>query len=167
MAQTISDPRELFAHKLGAALTMERTVLEILEENEQKATEDELKQQLAHHRDETEQQIQNLEQAFTALGRSPQRKPCPAIEGLREEGATMTSQVSQDLIDSVILGGAAEIEHHEIAVYDGLITNAEQMDQDDIVSLLEENLDQEEHTLKEVEKAAEKEAKKLAERVSA
>jgi hypothetical protein len=35
----------------------------------------------------------------------------------------------------VILGGAAETEHHEIAVYEGLITKAEAMGEQDIVGL--------------------------------
>jgi ferritin-like metal-binding protein YciE len=48
-------------------------------------------------------------------------------------------------------------------VYTGLITKAEAMGEEDIVALLEENLEQEEHTLKEVEKAAQEKAADLAE----
>ena len=58
----ITDPQQLFLHNLGAALTMEQTVLEMLKTNEQKAQDDELKQQFSHHRQETEGQIRNLEQ---------------------------------------------------------------------------------------------------------
>jgi ferritin-like metal-binding protein YciE len=75
----------------------------------------------------------------------------------------MISQTSDALIDAALLGGAAETEHHEIAVYDGLITHAEQLGHEDVVALLQENLDQEQHTLKEVEKASKKQAKQLAE----
>lgn len=53
-------------------------------------------------------------------------------------------------MDSVILSGAAETEHHEIAVYEGLITEAQAMGKRDIVQLLRENLEQEKHTLTEV-----------------
>jgi ferritin-like metal-binding protein YciE len=166
MAQ-IGDPKQLFQHKLGAALTMEQTVVTMLQELEGKAREDELKQQLSHHRQETEGQIRNLEQAFTALGTTAQRQPCPVIDGLEKEGKELLKQTSTELHDAVILSGCAEVEHHEIAVYDGLITFAEQLDADDVVALLEENLEQEEHTLKEVEKAFEKQSKQLAERISA
>ena len=41
------------------------------------------------------------------------------------------------------------------------------MGEDDVVALLKENLEQEEHTLKEVDKAFEKQSKKLAERIVA
>ena len=166
MAQ-IGDPKQLFIHKLGAALTMEETVLSMLEELEQKANEADLKEQLSHHADETRQQIANLGQTFGALGIEQKKQPCPAIEGLEVEGKEMLQQTAQELYDAVILSGCAEVEHHEIAVYDGLITMADEMGEDDIVALLEENLEQEEHTLKEVEKAFEEQAKKLAEQVTA
>jgi ferritin-like metal-binding protein YciE len=163
----IGDPKTLFQHKLGAALTMEETVLTMLNELEGKAHEEELKQQLSHHADETQGQIRNLQQAFSALGVETQKQPCPTIEGLQTEGQQMLQQTATSLHDAVILGGCAEVEHHEIAVYDGLITMADELDADDIVALLEENLDQEEHTLKQVEKAFEKQSKQLAETVSA
>ena len=44
---------------------------------------------------------------------------------------------------------------------------ANELDLDDVVTLLEENLDQEQHTLKEVEKAFKKQAKEQAEKVAA
>jgi len=166
MAQ-IGDPKQLFQHKLGAALTMEETVVGMLQELEGKANETELKEQLSHHRDETEGQIRNLTQAFGALGSEPERQPCPVIDGLKTEGEQMLQQTSPQLHDGVILSGCAEVEHHEIAVYDGLITLADELGEEDIVALLKENLEQEEHTLKEVEKAFEKQAKQLAETVSA
>ena len=166
MAQ-IGDPKQLFVHKLGAALTMEETVLSMLAELEQKANDAELKEQLSHHHDETRQQVANLEQAFSALGLQRKKQPCPAIEGLEVEGKETLQQAAQELYDAVILGGCAEVEHHEIAVYDGLITMADEMGEDDIVALLKENLEQEEHTLKEVEKAFEQQSKKLAERITA
>jgi ferritin-like metal-binding protein YciE len=163
----LTDPKQLFLHKLGATLTMEETIVTMLKELEEKANSTELKEQLSHHRDETEGQISNLTQAFSAAGKEPQRNPCPVIEGLEKEGKETLQQSSPELHDAVILSGCAEVEHHEIAVYDGLITMADELNLDDVVSLLKENLEQEEHTLKEVEKAFEKVAKEQAERIPA
>ena len=159
----ITSPIQLFTHKLGAALTMEQAVLQMLQKLEQEAKDPELKEQFSHHRDETADQVKNLQQAFSALGKTAETQPCPAIDGLKEAGEQMIGETSNELIDAVLLGAAAETEHHEIAVYDGLITHAEQLGEDDIVALLEENLEQEEHALKEVEKASQREAKRLAE----
>ena len=166
MAQ-IGDPRQLFVRKLGSTLTLEQTIVTTLKELSGRANDTELKRQLAHHREETEQQIRNLNQIFAALGGQAAAQPCPVIDALEQEGKQMLQQTTPELHDAVILSGCAEVEHHEIAVYDGLITIAEQLDHDDIVALLEENLEQEEHTLKEVEKAFEEQAKQLAERVTA
>jgi ferritin-like metal-binding protein YciE len=47
-------------------------------------------------------------------------------------------------------------------MYEGLITKAEAMGADDIVALLEENLDQEKHTLEEVKQASQKLSQELA-----
>jgi ferritin-like metal-binding protein YciE len=163
----LSDPKQLFMHKLGATLTMEETVVTMLKELEEKANSSDLKEQLSHHRDETEGQISNLTQAFSAIGKEPQRNPCPVIDGLEQEGKDTLQKASPELYDAVILSGCAEVEHHEIAVYDGLITMADEMDMEDVVALLKENLEQEEHTLKEVEKAFQKVAKEQAERIAA
>ena len=159
---TIDTPQQLFTHKLGAALKMENTVLQMLGELEQNVQQDKLKEQFRHHADETRQQISNLEQAFSALGESAQEKPCPAIEGLQKEGQETIQQAGDRVIDAVILAGAAETEHHEIAVYEGLITHAGSMGHDDVVALLEENLEQEKHTLREVDKATQEFAQQLA-----
>jgi ferritin-like metal-binding protein YciE len=163
---SIETPNELFVHKLGATLTMEQTILEMLENLEGEASDPKLRRDLRQHHQETQQQIQNLQRIFEALGEEPQKQSCPAIEGLEKEGKEMVKEVDDSLVDSVILGGVIETEHHEIAVYDGLIIKAEQLDDDDIVALLQENLEQEEAALDKAVKAAEKSAKQLVEQYS-
>jgi ferritin-like metal-binding protein YciE len=153
MFERLNTPQELFHYKLGAALTMENTVLEMLGDLEKHAQRDQLKQQFRHHAEETRQQIHNIEQAFAALGEDADDSPCPAIEGLEKEGKANIKKADDSVVDAVILAGAAETEHHEIAVYEGLITEAEAMGKQEIVSLLRHNLEQEEHTLQEVKQA--------------
>ena len=58
--------------------------------------------------------------------------------------------------------GGGPREHHEIAVYEGLITQAEAMGQDDVVRLLRENLEQEQHTRGEVKQHTEQVARETA-----
>jgi ferritin-like metal-binding protein YciE len=158
---SVDTPHELFVHKLGAALTMEETILDMLENLESEASDPQLKRNLQQHHQETQQHVANLQQVFRALGEEPETQPCPAIEGLEKEGKQMLKQADDSLVDAVILSGVIETEHHEIAVYDGLIITAEQMDDQDIVALLHENLEQEEATLDKAVKAAEQSAKEL------
>ncbi len=71
----------------------------------------------------------------------------------------MLGQVDESLYDAVILSGVVETEAHEIAVYDGLITKAQAMGEEDIVALLQENLESEQQTLQKARRASEKLAK--------
>jgi ferritin-like metal-binding protein YciE len=144
---TIETPRELYLHKLGAALKMENTILSMLPQLEEHANDPQLQQALRHHLEETQGHVRNLEQAFRALGEEPDDSPCPAIEGLEKEGQANLKMVNDSLNDAVIVSGVCETEHHEIAVYEGLITNAEAMGEQDVVALLTENLENEEATL--------------------
>jgi ferritin-like metal-binding protein YciE len=160
LGETIESPRELYVHKLGAALKMEKTILEdMLPELEEAANDSGLKQSLRQHRRETEGHVKNLMQVFRALGEQPDEQSCPAIEGLQKEGHSMLGQVDESLNDAVILSGVVETEAHEIAVYDGLITTAHAMGEEDIVALLQENLESEQQTLQKARKASEMVAK--------
>jgi len=158
----IKDARKLFVHQLGEALNMERTVLTMLKKNEQTAEDPELKRLFEHHRDETEGQISNLEQAFSSLGETPAGHTCYAMEGMKKEAQDAIEKVAPELLDGALAGGATHVEHYEIATYNGLITQAEAMGQEDIVVLLQENLEQEQHTLTEVEQSAQRLAERAA-----
>jgi ferritin-like metal-binding protein YciE len=161
---SIETPRELFVHKLGAALTMEETILEMLENLQEEASDPTLRRNLQQHYKETQQHVANLHQVFQALGEEPEKESCPAIDGLEKEGKQMIKEADDSLVDAVILSGVIETEHHEIAVYDGLIITAEQLDDQDIVALLHENLEQEEAALDKAVKASEQSAKQLVAR---
>lgn len=150
MAQ-IGDPRKLFAYKLGIALSTERTVLSMLKENGRKASDAELKEGLQAHVGETEQQIMNLEQAFSALGLKASGHSSATAEGLKQEGKELLEKVPEEMADAVILGAAAHMEHHEIAMYEALISMAEAMGEDDVVAVLQENLEQEQAMLQQVQ----------------
>ena len=150
MFDKLNNQRELFGHKLGSALTMEQDVLDMLGNLEDKAQRTELKQQFHHHAEETRQQIDNIEQVFRALGEEPDESPSPVTKALDKEAKADIKMADDSVVDAVILTGAAETEHHEIAVYESLITQAEELGQPDAVRLLQQNLEIEQHTLEEV-----------------
>jgi ferritin-like metal-binding protein YciE len=156
MFEHLDTPQELYNHNLGAALKMENTVLEILDENIEHAQDEHLKDLFRHHEEETHEQIKNLELAFAAFGWEVDDTACPAIEGIQKEGKANVKKTDESLVDSVILAGAAETEHHEIAVYENLITDAKAMGKNEVVELLQKNLEQEQHTLEEVKGEAQK-----------
>jgi ferritin-like metal-binding protein YciE len=162
----LETPPELFTYKLGSALTMENDVLEMLGDLEEEARSDELKQHFRHHAEETRQHVRNVEQAFAALGEEPEDQPCPPIEAIAKEGRANIKRAEEPLVDSVILAGAVATEHHEIAVYEWLIREAQAMGRADVVALFEQNLEQEEHTLEEVKRATDRVAAETVQRAA-
>ena len=150
----IKDARELFVHQLGEALNMERTTLTILKQSEQAAQEPQLKQLFAHHRQETEGQVGNLERAFSALGEEAAGHLCHGMDGMKKEGQELVEKLSPEVLDGALASAATHVEHYEIATYEGLIGMAGAMGEQDVVALLQENLEQEQHTLREAEQTA-------------
>ena len=84
------------------------------------------------------------------------------MDGMKKEAQDMIEKVSPELLDGTLAGGATHVEHYEIATYKGLITDAESLGKEDVVALLQENLEQEEHTLMEVERTAQRLAQRAA-----
>ena len=159
---TIETPRDLFLFKLGAALKMENTIVGMLPQLEEHAQDPELKQSLHMHLEQTQGHVRNLEQAFSALGAEVDDSPCAAIEGLEKEGQASLKMVDESLNDHVIVSAVCETEHHEIAVYEGLIMKAEAMGEQDVVALLQENLENEEQALQRAEQKGQQLAQRAA-----
>jgi ferritin-like metal-binding protein YciE len=159
MFERLNTPEEIFSFKLGAALKMENTILDMLGDLEEHAQREELKQSLRQHAQETHRHVENIEAAFRQLGEEPDDSPCPAIDGLKSEGKATIKKTDDSVVDAVILSAAAETEHHEIAVYESLITNAEARGASEVVALLRENLQSEQQTLEQVKRTAEEVAR--------
>ena len=124
MFEHFNTPEEIFSFKLGSAHNMEKKLLEVLEELEQAAQRDEIKQALREHREETRQHAMNIEQCFALLDEEIDDSPCPVIEAMAKEGKAMIKKTDDALVDAIVLVAATESEHYEIAVYETLITNA-------------------------------------------
>jgi ferritin-like metal-binding protein YciE len=158
----IKDARELFVHQLGEALNMERTALTVLKRNEEAAGEAEVAQLFADHRRETEGQIANLEQAFSALGEKAAGHVCHGMQGMKQEAQELIEKIAPELLDGALAAGATHVEHYEIATYEGLIVHAEAMGEQDVVAVLQENLEQEQATLRKLETTAARLAQRAA-----
>jgi ferritin-like metal-binding protein YciE len=151
----ISNTQEKFLHELGDIYDAEQQFLKGQQEMLQQASDPTLKQMLERHIGESEGQVQVLEQVFEVLGEKPKRESCAAAKGLVTEAQKVLKEAqTPELRDCLIGGSAAKVEHYEIASYRGLITGAQQMGQDQVVTLLEKNLQQEEQTAQKVEQSA-------------
>ena len=150
MFERFEKPAEAYEFKLGAALTMEKKIVEMLEENIAAAQDAKVKDLLRTHQQETKNHVEVLEQVFsTSSGTSTIRRVRRSTT-LEKEGKATVKKTDDSFVDSVILQGAVEVEHHEIGVYTNLILNARAMGRQDVVDLLEKNLHSEENALQKV-----------------
>lgn len=155
MFERLHTPEETYNWQLGAALKMEKKIVGMLDELIEESHDESIKQLFRTHQQETRGHIENIEQAFSAMGWEVDESPCPAIEGIEKEGKATIKKTDDAIVDAVILEGAMETEHHEMAVYENLIINARAMGRDDVAQLMQRNLDQEQHALQKVKTLAE------------
>ena len=145
MPDKMNDPRDLFLHELGDVLYAERTLVKALPKLQREASDEELAKGFEEHLAETKQHVFNVEQAFEALGERPKAEKCAGIEGIKQEHDEFVSNESPspEVLNSFLTGAGARTEHYEIAAYEGLVTSAEAMGENEVVKLLSENLEQE------------------------
>jgi ferritin-like metal-binding protein YciE len=157
----MSDPRDLFLHELGDVLYAEKTLIKALPKLREEASDEELASGFADHLEETRQHVKNLEQAFEVLGEPATAEKCPGIEGIKKEHDDFVANESpsSDVLDAFLTGAGARTEHYEIAAYEGLVTMATAMGEDDVASLLNKNLEQERAALAKMQRIGKRLAK--------
>ena len=137
----------LFHDGLRDVLYAERKALQALKRMARAAQGEELRQAFETHRDETEVQVQRLQQVFEGLGKRAQGKTCAAMDGIVEEAEeVMETYKGAPAHDAGLLAAAQANEHYEIARYGTLAAWADQLGQADAAELLRETLAEEERT---------------------
>lgn len=111
------------------------------------------------HIEETQTQIDRVEQALDELSARPGRKVCEAMRGLVAEAQHEISE--QDgkgpILDLVIVAGMQRIKHYEIAAYGTNIALAKAPGEKQVADLLIETLEEEKQTDLKLTQVTEKE----------
>jgi len=138
---------ELALHSLQDIYDAEQQALKVMPKMMQAASSQELKMALQQHQQETEQQVQRLEQLFQMMGQKPQGVTCVAMQGLiKEAQEVLTMQGDPAVKDAAIIAAAQKLEHYEIASYGTAATWAELLGMNDAKMLLGQTLAEEERT---------------------
>lgn len=144
--------QELFLHELSGMYDAKHKISKMLPMMAKECENPQVKTAFEHHQEETLHQIQNLEQCFQALGAKPEKASCDAVAGMKKvHDSFLKEDPTAEIFTMFDLGGASKTEHYEIASYKGLIEKATLMGQQACVSLLQENLKQEEAMAQKVE----------------
>lgn len=147
---------ELFVHKLAQQYSVEQELVEALDEMAINATNDQMSQGFADHRDETRTQVERLEDVFAAIDRSAETREAPVLDALEAERREFEQGIEdEDLLDMVYLNAGMMTERFEMSAYEGLSTMATQLGYpDEVTKPLESNYDEERSAYRELDAMA-------------
>jgi ferritin-like metal-binding protein YciE len=135
---------DLFHDTLKDIYYAERKILKALPKMQRAAQSDELKVAFGKHKDETEGQIERLQQVFELMGKRAQGKTCDAIEGIIAEGEDIMEEFKGTAtLDAGLISSAQAVEHYEITRYGTLKRWATELGMTDVAKLLDVTLQEE------------------------
>jgi ferritin-like metal-binding protein YciE len=133
----------------------EQQLVDALETLSQQTSNEEASQAFSEHREETQGQVDRLEQVFESIGQEPETRTEAVVDALIQEHEEFASENDGDILDRYNASVGQKTEHYEIAAYGNLTSLAEKLGYEDAADLLEETLREEEEALEEVTQISE------------
>jgi len=143
-----SEVRELLIEELKDAYSAEKQALRCMQKALKMASAPALREGIQLHIEQTQVQIERVEQAMEQLEARPGRKVCEAMRGLVEEAQHEIEQQDEKgpILDLIIVAGMQRIEHYEIAAYGTGVALAKALGEKEVADLLSETLEEEKQT---------------------
>src|SRR5690606_5681408 len=136
-----------FTEQLQDIYYVEKQLLRGLARMAKKAQSDDLRMAFEEHREETQTQMERLEEVFEMLDQNAKGRKCEAMDGLLEEAKELMEDFEGDpALDAALVAAAQKVEHYEIATYGRLCAWAEQLGLEEAIPLREETLQEEKQT---------------------
>src|SRR5258705_10273210 len=124
-----TDLNDLFLDTLKDIYYAEKQILKALPKMAKAAQLEKLQAAFEKHQDETEGQIERLEQIFELLGKAARGKKCDAIEGILDEGKEIMDEYADTpALDAGLLAAAQAVEHYEISGYGTMKAGSAKLD---------------------------------------
>jgi ferritin-like metal-binding protein YciE len=148
--------QEMLVDEIRDLYHAEKQLIKALPKMAKAATHEDLREAIESHLEETREQVTRLEEVFAAMGEKVRAKPCPGMAGIIEEGSEhLKEEEKGSVLDAAIIASAQRAEHYEIGAYGTCAAWARLLGLDEVVSLLEQTLEE--------EKAADKKLTAIAE----
>jgi ferritin-like metal-binding protein YciE len=147
---------KLYLEELRDLYSAENQLVKALPKMAKGASSDELREAFESHLEQTKEHVERLTEIFDRLEEKPTGKTCKAMKGLIEEGSEMLEQEGDEsVIDAGLIAAAQRVEHYEIAGYGTVRTFANLLGEDEAAELLQQTLDEEGETDKQLSELAE------------
>jgi ferritin-like metal-binding protein YciE len=144
--------KELFIHELTDMLDAERKLIEALGELSESDPRPELQKAFSAHQEQTQGHAERIQQIFEELDEQPEETECKGIKGLIEERESFKEEdPAEDILAAFDVGAAIKVESYEINAYNSLIDMARDLGMNKAVKLLNQNLKEEQQTLKKMQ----------------
>ncbi|MBX8500155.1 YciE/YciF ferroxidase family protein [Pseudomonas lijiangensis] len=138
---------DLFIHELSDIYSAEKQITKALPKLARASTNPKLAEAFNAHLEETQGQIQRIDQLVEQSEIKLKRVKCIAMEGLIEESKELLEEIEKGpVLDAGLIAACQKVEHYEIAGYGTLIAMAKHLGLDDAASLLGETLEEEKST---------------------
>jgi len=136
--------RDLFEDELKDIYWAEKALTKAIPKMIKNATADELVSALNDHLEVTKGHVDRLEESFNILGKPARAKKCEAMAGLVKEAEEIMEDTEEGVVrDAGIISAAQKVEHYEIASYGTLCAFAKTLGEDEVISLLQQTLEEE------------------------
>ena len=135
---------DAFVDELQDSYDGEKQLIKALKKMAKAAKADGLRVAFETHLEETQGQVQRLEQVFAMLDEKVKGKHCDGIAGIIEEGsAVMEEDFDDATLNACLIASGQRAEHYEMAAYGTLVAWARALGHDEAADLLQETLDEE------------------------
>jgi ferritin-like metal-binding protein YciE len=140
----VKSMNDLFIHTLKDIYYAEKLIYRSLPKMAKQAASADLKQAFEKHREETEGQIERLEQIFELCDVAARGVRCEAMDGIIAEAKDIMEEVEDaEVRDAGMLAAAQTV---EISRYGTMVAWATQLGMKDAAKLLQQTLDEEKKT---------------------
>jgi ferritin-like metal-binding protein YciE len=141
---SVANIEELLISELKDIYSAEKQITKALPKMAKAATSPDLRAAFESHLEETNGQIERLDQIFETLGKSGRGKVCHGMQGVLEEGSEVLEDTEKgDVRDAALISAAQRVEHYEMAAYGCVREYANVLGMKDVVALLEATLEEE------------------------
>jgi ferritin-like metal-binding protein YciE len=139
--------KDLYIHSLSDIYSAEKQMTKSLPRMARASTNPSLRSAFETHLEETQGQIERIDQVVETSGIKLKRIKCVAMEGLIEEGQEQIDEIEKGpVLDTALIAAAQKVEHYEIAAYGSLIALTKQLGETTAAKLLAETLKEEKAT---------------------